>query len=98
MQELQRFIVAERVQRKKEEALRIRLEAQLKQTLEFIQMHGHHHQIVKEAKAVDSIHEEVICKIAACESRCKDAQGRSPTCHLSDRLGSEPVGPTASAS
>ena len=92
MQELQRFIVAERGQREKEEPLRIRLEAQLKETLEFIKTHGGHNQMVKEAKSLDSI-EEVVCRIAACESASKDSQGRSPTCHLRQRLdwlGSEP--------
>ena len=81
VQELQRFIVAERVQREKEEALTICLEAQLKETLEFIETHGHHHQMVKEAKYLDSI-DEVVCRIAACESACKTAHSGSPTCHL----------------
>ena len=93
MQGLQRFIVAEQVQRQKEEALRIRLEAQLKETLEFIEMQGHHNQMVKEARSLDST-EDVVCRIAACKSACEDAQGRSSTCHLrqrSDHLGSEPA-------
>ena len=42
VQVLQRYIVAERVQREKEEALRVRLGAQLKATLEFIETHCHH--------------------------------------------------------
>ena len=40
VEELQRFIIAERVEREKEEALWVRLEAQLKETLEFIETHG----------------------------------------------------------
>ena len=55
--------------------------------------------MVKEARSLDSI-EEVVCRIAACESACRDAQGRSPTCHLRsrlDRLSSGPARPTASA-
>ena len=100
VQGLQRFIVVERVQREKIEALKIWLEAQLKGTLDFIETHGHHNQMVKEAKSVDSI-VEVVCTIAACESACKNAQGRGPTCHLRqllDRLGPEPARPTAWAS
>ena len=100
VQELQRFIVVERVQREKQEALRIRLEAKLKETLEFIETHGEHNQMAKEAKSLDSI-EEVVCRIASCKSARKDAHGRSPSCHLRqrlDRLGSEPARPTASAS
>ena len=99
MQELQRFIVAEAVQREKEEALSSRPEAQLKETLEFIETHGHHNQMVQGAKSVDSI-DEVVCRIAACATACKDAQRRGPTCHLRqrlDRLGPEPARPTASA-
>ena len=83
-----------------EEVLRIRLEAQLKETLEFIEMHGHHNQMVKQAKSLDSI-EEVVCRIAGCESACKDSQGRSPTCHLRqrwDKLSLEPARPIAPAS
>ena len=100
VQEMQRFIVAEGVPREEEEALRIRLEAQLKETLEFIETHGDHNQMVKEAKSLDFI-EEVVCRIAACESACKNAQGRSPTCHRRQqvgRLGPEPARLTASAS
>ena len=100
VQKLQRFIVAERVRREKGEALRIRLEAGLKDTLEVIETHGHNNQRVKAPKSLDSI-EEVLCRIAACESACRDAQGRSPTCHLRqrlDRLSSEPARLTASAS
>ena len=91
--EVQMFIIVE-------EALMIRLEAQLKETLEFMEMHGHHNQMVRESNSLDSI-EEAVCRIATCESACKDAQGQSPNCHLRqhwDRLGSEPAGPTASAS
>ena len=73
-QELQRFIAAQRVQREKEEALRIRLEAQLKETLEFIKTHGLHNEMVKEAKSLDFV-VEAVCTIAACESACKNAQG-----------------------
>ena len=97
VQELQRFIVAVRVQHEKEEALRMRLEAQLKETLEFIETHGHHNKMVKEAKSLDSI-EVVVCRIPACESACKNAQGRGPTCNLRqrlDRLCSEPARATA---
>ena len=97
MQELPRSIVAECVQHEKEEALRIRLEAQLKETLEFIETHSHHNKMVKEAKSLDSI-EVVVCRIIACESACKNAQGRDPTCHLRrrlDRRGPEPARPTA---
>ena len=80
--------------------MRICLEAHLKETLEFIETHGHHNQMVKDAKSLDSI-EEVVCRITACESACKYAQGRSPTCYLRqrlDRLGPELARPTASAS
>ena len=80
--------------------MRFRLEAQLKETPEFIETHGHNNQMVKETKSLYSI-EEVVCRVAACESACRDAQGRSPTCHLRQslaRIGSEPARRTASAS
>ena len=100
VQELQRLMVDERVQREKEKALRNPLEDQLKETLEFIKTQCHHNQMVKEATSLDSI-EEVVCRIAACESVCRDAQGRSPACHLRqqwDQLAPEPAGPTTSGS
>ena len=81
VQELQRFIVAERVQGENAEALRIRLEAQLEEALEFIETHGHHNQTVKEAKSLASI-EEVVCRTAPCESACRNAQGQMPVWHL----------------
>ena len=99
VQKLQRFIVTEHVQREKEEDLRVQLEAKLKEILEFIEKHGLN-QMVKEAKSLDSI-EEAVCRIAACELACKDAQGRSTFCQLKqrwDRLGSGPTRPTVSAS
>ena len=98
--DLHRFIVAERVQRKKEEAPRVRMEAQLKETPKFIEAHGLHNQMVKEAKCLDSM-EEVVCKIATSEFVCRGAHGRSPVCHLRrrlDRLGSKPTRPAAPAS
>ena len=99
MQELQRFIVPKRVQHEKEKALRIQLEAQLKKTLEFIETHGHHNQMVKDAKSLDFI-EGVVCRITACESACRNAQCESPACHLRerlDRVGSEPTRLAAAA-
>ena len=56
VQELQRFILTECVQRKKKEASWVRPEAQLKESLEFTETHGHHNQKVTEAKSLDSIH------------------------------------------
>ena len=53
MQELQRFIVAKRVQRKKQQALKVRLKSQLKDTLEFIEGHGLQNQMGMEAKSLD---------------------------------------------
>ena len=79
--------------------MRICLLAQLKQTQEFIETHGHHNEMLKEARSLDSVG-GIICRIAACASACKEAQGRSPTCHLRqqlDRFGSEPAKPTALA-
>ena len=64
VQDLQRVIVDERVQRQKEEALRIRLEAQLKETLEFIETDVHHNQMVKEAESLDPF-KRVVCRIAS---------------------------------
>ena len=99
MQEVQRFIVAELAQREKEEALRIWLEAQLNEILEFIETQGHHNRMMKEAKSLDSI-EEAVCRIAACESACRDPHRPSPICHPRqrlDRLSREPVRPAAPA-
>ena len=98
VQQLQRAILAERVQREKEHAVRLELGAKLQETLAFIDLHGHHSQAVKEAKSVDSI-EEVVCRIAACKFACRNAQGRSSACHLRQRLDRlSPARPVASGS
>ena len=73
------------------------LEAQIKETLEFIELHGHHNLMVKDAKSLNSI-QEVIYRMAACQSACRDAHGPSSVCHpwrRLHRLRSEPARPTA---
>ena len=57
--------------------MRIRLEAQLKETLEFTKTHGHHKQMVKEAKSLDSI-AEIVCKFAACQSAARKHKAEAP--------------------
>ena len=75
------------------------MEAQPKDTSDFIETHGQHKQMLEEANLLDSI-EEVVCSIAACTSACRNAQGRSLVCHLRQRLealDSEPARPTTLA-
>ena len=83
---IQESMAAEAADWAEEAALHNQLNAKLNETLQFIEQHGHHNELVKECRSLDSI-EDIICRIAACESSCKDLKGKPVSCHLRDRLG-----------